>query len=768
MSKLLAILVMGLLLIAQSAMAGSNTYCVGGFDFAGGFASRRACAVHANIHRAWHFHVYVQGGDGQCRECWDEEDNTCETTFLRQHPDFHTIGPFACMRVGAASPESVQIRLENGAVVSGPPPGAPPGGGGLPPGAPPGGTADSTTVVTPPPPPPPPPPVNLNAEIARLSTGPYGAGDIVRVTAQVTTSGGTLRAAQAGEIVVRGPDGRERTRVSVRPQSNGQVTALVKLPENLSGNLQLEFVPRGIALQVDETMGTVSGKQFSLHLSPCRLRGHILAPTRGEVVVPQSLIPLSGALQDKSGQKVSAATLSPLTKAVFVAERSDGRVQKHNGTVEADGKLSGTMWLTPTTADSEEILLHLIGEGGPDGELCGAPSTVVKLTKLGVGLDILEPKPDGICYTGKPCKVVAQFKLPTSGDARKNAEAWLNTPGLSLVAKMNGDPLMVLRPITLPNGQHAYADTFLPKHPLSMEIEVVVKAAGQEVSDRQRVTIREPIALKLASELDLGRVPVGSSWRLNCGKLDFSGSSGVEEQEFQLHLDLPAGCKSQLGISDAHGRFLPLGSSGVTVGDSADRRMVLGADRELKICLEPPRCAGEQLAPAMLKIKATSPEFASEQAVVAIKWQVRGRGFLLCNLWWLSVLGGGFLLLLIVLGFVRPYQFGIDDSVKIATKKDGLQRAVARRLRDLPGGRAGFYRSAATGLREDGSATDRLGTAQVSFHAYKSEIILRCHGSLQRMNPQTRKLDPLEVPADGYSLSRNTVYQVGTLFFQVS
>ena len=138
-----------------------------------------------------------------------------------------------------------------------------------------------------------------------------------------------------------------------------------------------------------------------------------------------------------------------------------------------------------------------------------------------------------------------------------------------------------------------------------MEIEVVVKAGGQEVSDRQRVTIREPIVLKLASELDLGRVPVGSSWRINCGKLDFSGSSGVEEQEFLLHLDLPPGCKSQLGISDAYGRFLPLGSPIGGVGESTDRRLVLGLDRALKICLEPPRCAGEQLSPANLRIKPT-------------------------------------------------------------------------------------------------------------------------------------------------------------------
>lgn len=766
MIQLLATIVLGLLLLTQSAEAGSNTYCVGGFELSGGFVSRRACAAYA--HRRWHFHMFVQGPDGRCRECWDELDDTCETTFLRQHPEFQSISSYTCQRLGAAAPESVPIRLENGAAISGPPPGAPPGGGGVPSGAPPGGGSLPTAQPEVNTPPPPPPPVNLNAEIARVSTGPYGAGDSVRVTAQVTTSSGKQRAAQAGEIIVRGPDGRERTRIPVRPQPNGQVVAMVKLPENIVGNLQLEFVPRGIALQVDETMGTVSGKQHSLHLSSCRLRGHILLPASGEVVIPQSLIPLSGELRDKTGQPVSASTLNRLTKAVFIAEHSDGRVQKHNGTVDADGKISGSMWLTPTSAESEEIMLHLVGEGGPDGELCSAAAIAVKLTKLGIGLDIVEPKPDGVCYTGKPCRVVAQFKLPSSGEARKNAEAWIKTPGLTMVAKVNGDPVTILRPTTLPTGQPAYADSFTPKHPLSMEIEVVVKAGGQEVSDRQRVTIREPIVLKLASELDLGRVPVGSSWRINCGKLDFSGSSGVEEQEFLLHLDLPPGCKSQLGISDAYGRFLPLGSPIGGVGESTDRRLVLGLDRALKICLEPPRCAGEQLSPAILRIKPTSPEFATEQAVVAIKWQVRGRGFLLCNLWWLSILGGGLVLLLIALGFIRPYQFGIDDSVKIATKKDGLQRAVARRLRDLPGGRAGFYRSAATGLREDGSATDRLGTSQVSFHAYKGEIMLRCHGSLQRMNPQTRKLDPVEVPTDGYALSRNTVYQVGTLFFQVS
>ena len=98
MIRSLAMIVIGLLLLIQPAQAGSDTYCVGGFQFVGGYSSRQACAQYRNIHRRWHFHVYVQGPDGLCRECWDEEDNTCDTTFLRQHPDFHTISRYACQR----------------------------------------------------------------------------------------------------------------------------------------------------------------------------------------------------------------------------------------------------------------------------------------------------------------------------------------------------------------------------------------------------------------------------------------------------------------------------------------------------------------------------------------------------------------------------------------------------------------------------------------------------------------------------------------------
>ncbi|MFO0576210.1 MAG: hypothetical protein U1A78_19580 [Polyangia bacterium] len=770
---LLALLgIVGLQLGAARPAAAAETYCVGGFEISGGYRTRDSCGALGNIHPRWHFHMFVQGPDGKCHACWDENDNTCETTFLDQHPEFRGISKYTCASIGAAPPESAQLRLENGMVMNGPPgapppgpPGAPPGGspGGSPPGAPPGGGPGvPPETYSPPPPPPPPPPVNVQASIARVSSGPHGAGDSVQVVTQVT-SGGRARTAQGGEIIVRGPDGKERARVPVRALPGGQVGATVKIPDSAVGSLQLEFQPRGISLSPDERLGSVTSPQFALRVSPCRLRGHILSPGSGEIVMPQTLIQLGSEVRDKSGARATPAMLTSGTKLTFVAERADGRVQKHDGTIDADGKVSGGLWLTPTRADIEEITLRLLGEGGVDGDLCPAAAVTVRLTKRGIGLDIIEPKEDGSCYIGKPCRIVARFKLPTAGAARADAEAWLRTPGLALVAKRNGDPVTVLQPTTLPSGERAYAGTFLPRHAVQTEIEVVARAGGQELSDRVSINIRDPIVLKLPSELDLGRVPVGSSWRINCKALDFAGSRGVEDQEFLMHLALPPGCKSRLGISDAFGRFLPLGAD-----KDGERRLVLGLDRSVKICLEPPRCAGESLAPAILTVKPTSPDFLAEEATVRITWFVPGRGFLLCNLWWLASLGGGLLLVLIVLGFIRPYNFGVDDSVKIATKKEGLSRAVARRLRDLPGGRAGFYRSAATGLREDGSATDRLRTAQLSLHAFRGEILLRSPSGLSRMNPQTRKMDPVEIPKEGYALSRNTVYQVGSLFFQVA
>jgi len=192
-------------------------------------------------------------------------------------------------------------------------------------------------------------------------------------------------------------------------------------------------------------------------------------------------------------------------------------------------------------------------------------------------------------------------------------------------------------------------------------------------------------------------------------------------------------------------------------------------ERRVSFCLDGvPRCAAESPAPVTLTIAALGPDFPSERQTVRVTWRVVGRGFLACW-WWLLALGGGALLFVFVaMGIVRPYRFTVDDAVKIAVEQKALARAVARRLRELPGGRAGFYRSAATGLRDDGSATAKLRAATVVLAARGGEVVIRSRGGLRRFHPQTRKFEEVPREKGGHVAAKNAIYSAGSLFFTLS
>ena len=151
----------------------------------------------------------------------------------------------------------------------------------------------------------------------------------------------------------------------------------------------------------------------------------------------------------------------------------------------------------------------------------------------------------------------------------------------------------------------------------------------------------------------------------------------------------------------------------------------------------------------------------------SLTWKVEGRSFLACHWWWIAAAFGGIGLLFIGYGFVKPYDFAAHDAIKMAGDRAKLLRAVGRRLRELPGGRSGWYRNAATGLREDGSATRKLGQAAVVLEARKGDVLLRSRGGLQRVHPQSKKLEPFETGKDGALASKGVSYVVGDLHFMI-
>ena len=711
---------------AQAVGAESKTYCVGGFEFDFGVATRQQCKLHNDIHPKWHLHNHVRGPDGKCRECWDELDQTCETRFLKDHPEFAEIPDhLECLRLGALSPAGEEIRVENGEVIKAAPP------------------------------PPPPALIDVRAEISHLSAGPYSAGDKVMINARVSGSDGQPRPVQGGEIVLKGADGTEVLRVPVHPVPGG-VAAEIIIPSG--GNLSLSFLPQGIELSANEKLGTVQPKFVALSVSPCRLRGAVLLPHDGEVVTADAALVLRGQLRDHDGAPVGAASLSVGTQVVFVVDRASGTTQEVAAQVDPAGVATASIQLTAPAGDSEAIAVRLLGRNG-SGDFCPGAPAALRLTRLGVGIDVITPQADASCYVGQPCRIVTRFRLPTGSAAHAIATEFIQDPGLQVTAALNGELVGALLPVRTADGQTDYAATFVPRFARPSELLITARSRGHQVEERVQRRIRQPLSLKLPGVLDFGTIAAGTSRNDNCQTLDFSASIGIEEQALRLQAQVSQRCRSTLYIIDGHGRFFGL---------AEPRSVTIGLDRAVRICLEVPRCASDSPTPAILTVQAQSPDFPSQRATVQLRWQVSARSFLSCHLWWLAIVGGVIFAVFIAYGFLKPSQFSNDDSVKIATKQPALQRAVARRLRDLPGGRAGFYRSAAAGLREDGSATHRKRQALLVLAAVDGDIVLHSRGAVQRYNPQTRKLDDVTIGKHGYSVAKNVVYRAGALYFQVT
>lgn len=773
-----------------------KSYCAGGFEFdRGGNVTRDECGGLRSRHpNAWHFHSFVKRRDGKCYACWDEEDATCDTLLPVEHPDFRagTSDPSTCKDLPPAEPKSGNRVYEpdpattvtpqptvkpTPSPTATPSPSADPG---VTPSTPP--TPDPSTLRIPPaalpepdddddipapltspgpgqsprptqrPKPKPPRVVPLTAQITHVSQGPFAVGDPVQVEAVVIGDDGRMRRSRAGDIVVTDQAGVEKLRVPVTAQPSGAVTAEIKLP--IAGALQITYVPTSITLPPSEKEGPVTSTPAPISASSCRLRGFVLSPKTGEILVAQAPLTLRGQIRNLAGAAIAPADLNG-AKAVFTVDLSGGRSFKLDATVSSSGEATAPLTLPTPTDSTEDVVIRLLGEGGA-GDFCGDAPVTARTTLLGIGLTMSLPRN---CYNERECDIGGGFQLPESPAARTAGLAFLGSPDLEVVVWANGGRVGKLKSPAPADPASAWTGTFTPPASGVMDIELVATAGGKEVREKRTVRIREPIELRLAEELDLGTVAAGSEWGSTCKTIDFGNSRGVAEQTFIIESTKPKGCVSRPALR----------AGGMVYRLSKPSEFELDKAAKLGICLaDVPRCSPESPAPVELTIRAKSPDFPDQIQKVRLKWKVSGRNFWACHWWWLVAAAGVLLVLFVGYGYVSPYSFAVHDAVKLASKREGLARATARRLRELPGGRSGFYRSATTGLREDGSATNKLGTASVILRARKGEVILDCRGGLTRVNPQSKKLEPVDTGKDGHIASKNIIYNVGSLFFQLS
>ncbi len=790
------------------AARADKTWCIGGFDFdptGSGSSSDHGCYWEgkkrglASSDWHWHDHWFMTKDGKSCYSCWDEWDDTCETDAPKE--GWRVISPAECRDIGPARktkatfkdpthkydpPEdpivikkrSIPDILGNGAetdtgqktIPPPPPPPAPP-----PPlprddqqGTTPSPAIDTGSVAQPTKPTPdktpavkptkPAPRVKRHVYLKLdVSPGPYAVNDPITVTGFAYTDagrrrvlGGAIGVYQNGQPVA-GPDGKP-LRIKTKDTPRGGATATFSIPTG--GKLTLRFAPEGVQRSGRETLlGPQAPGEATIDVGQCRLRGVVTGPTDGELIAAteKSTITLHGRFDTLSG---SASTDLGGASPLFGVEIG-GVATKVPATLEGN-EYVGKLELEPPDGQTDDLVVRMLGEGGQNDVCPGAP-IAARVTRLGVGLEIAT---HGNCYVDRPCQLEARFVLPT-GSSRSVAEKFAGAGDLAVTAFENATQVATLSPTQPGNPETTFTGTYTPTHEGVVHLRGLARSAtvGNEVEARAEADIREPIVLTLPSTLDLGTVAAGSAWPAGCQILDFTKSRGVTRQSFELVSTSPSGCDPVPAL-ESSGLGVPL-PEGLSVEMQYNTR-------KLRICLaEVPRCASESPEPIQLTIKPENPDFADQAATVAIIWKVSGRNFLACHWWWIAVFGGGAFFLFVGFGFIKPSNFSPHDSIKMASDRKKLARAVGRRLRELPGGRSGWYRSAATGLRDDGSATNKLRLAAVVIKAHKGDIYLVSRGGLERVNPGTKKLEPVDTGKDGIPASKGVVYNVGSLYFQL-
>ncbi len=191
------------------------------------------------------------------------------------------------------------------------------------------------------------------------------------------------------------------------------------------------------------------------------------------------------------------------------------------------------------------------------------------------------------------------------------------------------------------------------------------------------------------------------------------------------------------------------------------------ADGKLRVCLVAPGCCAAAPAGATLTLRGADPHYHDGAVTTPLAYRVEPTPFLTC--WWpyLAAALGALVFVIIVLGFVRPRDFDKEEVIRLAKTEQALSRAGGRRLRDLPGGKRGFYRDARIALDGAGNAVRDTAGASVILKAAKGDPQLTIRGNLEEKDPRTRKFQPVDLARGPVYLRRGIIYRSGEFVFRL-
>lgn len=340
-------------------------------------------------------------------------------------------------------------------------------------------------------------------------------------------------------------------------------------------------------------------------------------------------------------------------------------------------------------------------------------------------------------------------------------EAWLKTQNLTLELEVDGK----IVPLERSGSEFKLRWTVPGPGDLKMRLRARIGSTLRE-GPLKTVKSLANVRLKATEKVDYAAVIGGCALDEHCKPLDFAGSQALRPGQ-KLAVSRPT---AQPGGVPGWPELIVHVRAGVgqpltpVVRGAPPIQVEYVAERPLEICYAAPRC---------VPIPASTAE--------AVLFQPIGRGLVEADRaaavmmlaavtatpWWLCYLPhllgavGLMLALFIAIGIFKPKQFPKAAMLFIGAQESQLVRDGGRPLYSAPGGRRGFYRSAAVTFDASGMTVRRGAGGALVLHANGSEIRVEPRTDLEVKERSRWRI----VPPEEKMLQRGAVHRVGKSFY---
>lgn len=391
-----------------------------------------------------------------------------------------------------------------------------------------------------------------------------------------------------------------------------------------------------------------------------------------------------------------------------------------------------------------------------------------------------------VCYVGRPCVVSFKIVAPDSGRVAEEARLFIESAEVTT--------LVGAEEVVHAGGleQGVVRIEYRPERAGNAFFRMLLRSQEELIEESAGVVVREAVRLSAPSELSLGVVTAGVSWEETCVPLDLEVSSmGLFLTPLEVSLEDVEDCECTGDLSLAMTTLDPSrGEGGLWIHQITERPTILpelyrfeargglvgnegvsGIQGRLgmAVCLSGlPRCPkGTGVEGRRLRLRSGLPEFAEEEAMVTIRYEVAERSTWSC---WSGLAYGsaaGLAALFVLFGFTRPHSFAPSDRIAVAGSLRALSRANSVPLENFPGGSPGWYRSAQVAIGAGGARLSSARRALLVIRARPAGPELIACQPLQIRNRRTRRMEPAERSGEPRLLRSGEVYQVGDLYVRV-